>query len=258
MARWGRRITITLSVTAVAALLLWYLYPVLLYTVSMGGHEELQRRLDAEPTLITTPTPPPSDWQVVTIDTLQIRLPLTEFPNIESGVPGDIGFRGEHKRLELLDIVLSEQLIGQIEAGERDYPLTPYQRLLDALFSTSEDLSLFHSRSENMRGLVNQGVKWRFAGGNGGYSWVVTLPGLKAVVGFRKPGGGTYSAIAHVYSRDGGASLTVMMLGYTSDAELEADLLHILSGLRMYQTMPDPQRVTDDIGALVTASQSAQ
>ncbi len=258
MTRRRRYITIAISVTAVAAFLLWYLYPVLLYTLSMGGHEELQRRLDAEPIRITTHSPPAPDWQELSIDTLHIRLPLFELPIVQSIAAGHIEFRGGNKRLIFADIVFGEPLMKQIDAGNLAYPLTPYQQRVDWLSSTSDDLSLFNSRSENMRGLVNQTLKLMFYGGDGKRVSLVTFTELKAVVLFSESAGKSYSATAYVYSRDGAASLTVMMLSYTSEAELEADLLHILSGLRMYQTMPDPQRVTDDIGALVAASEAGQ
>jgi len=119
--------------------------------------------------------------------------------------------------------------------------------------STPADISVFNSRSKNMRAFIYQVTKATCtAAVRPPKILAVDTGGLKAICticGKQKKG---YAATVQAFNQNETVSFELILMHYKDVALLESDLSGILAGIRMPDHRPDKSEVDRDIKNIVT------
>jgi hypothetical protein len=245
-------IAITSGSILVMALLVWYFFPVLAATWFLYQYDEFHQYLDSQPILISKLETPPKEWENITIDNLTMKLPLSEYTKVRDAKTL-IFFISDKGCLLVNDIVPSKDMLSMIKENKLTYPVVSFQERVSIFSSKPADISFFNSRSRNMIAFANLGGKLIATSLYGfGKVMIINADNLKAICILSEKREKGYLATANVYSKDEKASLSLMFLSYKNARVLESDLLFVLGGIKMFDNMPDRDKVNKDIHDIVT------
>jgi len=243
-------IVITSGSILVIALLVWYFFPVLLANWFSYQYDEFHQYLDSQPILITKLGTPPKEWKDITIDKLTMKLPLSEYTKVRD-VETLIFFISDKGCLLVSDIVPSKEMLSMIKDNKIKYPYVSFQEYVSIFRSTRADVSVFNSRSRNMTAFSNQGTKLvAFSTLGSRKVLIVNAENLKAICILSEKREKGYNAFITVYSKDEKASLSLMFRSYKNSRVLESDLLFVLGGMKMFDRIPDRDKVNKDINGI--------
>ena len=245
-----RIITVCFAVLLAVVLCGWYFYPVYMYKFWFYKFHSLRHYLEMTPVEITALKPPPKEWTTISIGGLILTLPMSKYKNVKgtTAIPG-LYCTSETGSLLIYEIVPPWGW----EPLEQESKLLPYQMELAISNSTPADISVFNSRSKNIRVFINQILK------------VVGVPlyrstkilavntgTLKAICNISEKREKGYTAIVRAFNQNETVSVNVMLKDYKEVGLLESDLLGILAGIRMPDHRPDKSEANRDIKNIVT------
>ncbi len=235
-----------------AALCVWYFFPVLKANLVWYRNSVIRHYLNSAPSPITALKEPPDEWKDIAVGDLTMKLPMAEYTKV-GGKETYVYFMSNTGVLLVSDIVPSEEMLRMIKEKKLKYPLISYREELAIFSSTPTDISFFNSRNKNATALRNQTLK-AVAMPKGGLSKVLTVNAgtLKALCILSEKNDKGCQAIAHVYSQNEEASVSLIFNYYKDKTTLEADLLAVLGGIKMPAHPGDPDQVSRDINSIVT------
>jgi len=208
--------------------------------------------LEMTPVEITVLKPPPKDWNNISIDGLTLKLRMSRYKKVQSNPPIDpgLGCISEMGSLIVDDIVPSKEILKLLKEKNLAYPTISYQEELAAFKSTPADISVFNSRSKNIRAFINQVYKAACTAPVR-QILVVDTGGLKAICTIWRKQKKGYAATVHAFNQDETVSFHLMLLHYKETDLLERDLFGILAGISMPDHTPDADQVDKDIKKIV-------
>jgi len=246
-----RIIGVSFVVLLAVALCAWYFFPVYAGKFYLYKFDVFREYLEITPVEITALKPPPKEWTTISIGGLILTVPMSRYKNArDSHVYStylSLCFKSEMGLLLITDIVRDPSDI----FPPPDH-LTRYQWELAIWKSTPADISVFNSRSKNMRAFKSQICK-PLSVPMGGTSkiLVVNTGTLKAICNISEKREKGYRAIVHAFNQDETVSVNVWLMHYKEVGLLESDLLGILAGIRMPDHRPDKKEVERDINSIV-------
>ena len=226
-----RRTIKVFAVLLAVALCAWYFFPVYAAKLYFYKFDAFRKYLEITPVEITALKPPPKEWTTISIGGLILMVPMSRYKNgrdsnVYSTYPG-LCFKSEMGSLFITDILRDPSDI----VAPPDH-LTRYQWDLAICKSTPADISIFNSRSKNMRVLRNQICK-ALGVPMGGTSEIlaVNTGTLKAICNISEKRKKGYTAIVHAFNQNETVSVEVWLMDYKEVGLLENDLLGILAGI---------------------------
>jgi hypothetical protein len=245
-----RRIIKISAVLLAVALCGWYFYPVYMYKFYFYKFHSLRDYLEMTPVEITALKPPPKEWTTISIGGLILRLPMSRYKIVGGRAPSispGLYFKSETGLLLITDIVRDPSDI----VPPPDH-LTRYRWKLAIFKSTPADISVFNSRSKNIRAFINQICK---AIDTPLYRptkiLAVNTGTLKAICNISEKREKCYTAFVDAFNQNETVSVNVMLKDYKEVGLLESDLFGILAGIKMSDRRPDKKEVERDIKSIV-------
>ena len=223
----------------IVALLIWYFFPVLLFNWFWFRYDDFHSYLSITPVFITELKKTPEKWKYISIDNLKMSLPANEFNRV-CGKETSITFIYDGGSLYISFI------------NNESRSDISYKDELEILGSTPDDISFFNSRKKNIAAATNQIAK-AMAIPNGGLRKVFVVNGsaLKAISILSENRDTGYGAITSLYSPNKEVCISLILKNYQEKTTLESDLLSILGGIIVPNSMPDPDNVRKDIQNIV-------
>jgi hypothetical protein len=246
-----KRVTVSVALLSLVALLVWYFSPVLMANWFMFHNTLIIRYLNIRPTYIEKLPETPKDWTPLSIGDLGLTLPMSRYDKI-SGKETYLNLYARSGSLAFFDIAPQKDLIALIEKGKMKYPYISYEEQLAIVKTLPSDISIFNSRKENEQESSNLILK-AISMPVGGFAEVRILNSkvLKAIClisGRRKRG---FSASVDLYSPNDRRAFNMLLINYKNKDQLTSDLLKLLSGITLPDQPPDPEKVSKDIDTIV-------
>jgi hypothetical protein len=238
------------SILAVAVLI-WYFSPFLLANYVWYKSGVRFQNLKIKPIPVIALKAPPKEWKNITIDNLTMKLPMLKYTKV-CGEENFIRFISGKECLLVSEIVPSKETLQMIKENKLTYPYPSFRYYSASLSSTPADISFFNSQRKNMTASIHQSTKAIIMPGGVIKILTVNAGTLKALCIISEKRDKGYTASVSVYSQNENVSLDLFLTHYEDQTTLEADLLAILSGIKMPDRMGDYDRVSKDINRLVT------
>ena len=225
----------SVAILSLTAIIVWYLFPVLIAKGFMYSCK-VTKSFEVMPHTIESLPAPRSDWEDISIDTLKIKLPISEYKIIH-GKGQFLNFGSDKGAILIYDLDPSMKL------------MTFEERL--SIFKTSpHDLSLFNSRANNEKYSANLILK-AISLPHGGEVEVVNSEKLKAICIISEKDDKGFSGIATLYGPKEAMVFSLMFTHYKDKAILKTDLLNILAGIRMPDQPVQFAKAENDINTIV-------
>jgi len=250
-----RIIRVCFVVLLAVALCAWYFFPVYAAKLFFYKFDAFRKYVEITPVEITALKPPPKEWTTISIGRLILMVPMSRYRNGRGSnvrsIYSDLCFKSEMGSLIITDI-LRDPFVVPPPDHLTPYQLTGYQWELAICKSTPADISIFNSRSKNMRAFRNQICK-ALGVPLGGTSkvLVVNTGTLKAICNISEKRKKGYTAKVHAFNQNETVSVNVWLMDYKEVGLLESDLLRILAGIRMPDHRPSISEVEGDIKSIV-------
>jgi hypothetical protein len=244
-----RIIGVCFAVLLAVALCGWYFYPVYMYKFWFYKFHSLRHYLEMTPVEITALNPPPKEWTTISIGGLILMLPMSRYKNVQGReIYPNLYCTSETGSLLIFEIAPPWGW----ELLEQESKLPPYQEELAIFKSTPADISVFNSRSKNIRAFINQILKAVSIPVYGSTKILAVNTGtLKAICNISEKRKKGYTAIVRAFNQNETVSVNVMLKDYKEIGLLESDLFEILAGIRMSDRRSDKKEVERDIKSIV-------
>ena len=253
--------TTLICVAAVAAIFIWYFYPVLAGKWFIYRNSGVLNELNMRPSDIKNlPVSPPDEWENISIDALFLSLPMCRFNKIKiTTPPTGIGFISDQGSVCLPSLVPSVELLKTFQENDIKYPLTPYEVFLDELITIPDDISFFNSRSKNKTAFHNLTLK-RMVIPSGGFSDILSVnsSNVKAICIMHKKRKNGFGAINILYNQKENMTFDITLEGHKSLDILKSDILNILSSIKMPDELLNAEQVKTDIESIKRNYKSAE
>jgi hypothetical protein len=250
----NRILIISICVVTVAAIFIWYFFPVLAGKWFIYRNSSVLNELNMRPSKIENlPGSPSDEWDNISIDTLSLSLPMYRFKKIRVRVfrSTGIGLISDQGSVLLPSLVPSDELLKIFEENSIKYPLIPYEDLLNELNTIPDDISFFNSRSENKTAFYNLTLKRMVIPAYGLNEFLaVNSSNLKAICITNDTGKNGFYATLILNNQTENMSFNIMLQGYKNPDMLKSDILNILGSIKMSEEPLDAEQVKLDIESI--------
>ena len=237
---------------SLVAVIIWYLFPVLMAKWLIYQDPGLAKYLHITPTYQDYLPPMLNDWDNIRIGDLSVKLPISKYKEI-FGKEDHITFVSDQGSLVFLDLVPSAELLKVLKDRKLKYPYVSYEDRLAIVKSVPADISFFNSRGKNERSSANLILKAvGIPTGGLGEVRIVNNGMLKAICIISEKREKGFSVVADVYSMNESMTFTILLTHYKDKTSMNADLLNILEGIRLPNQPLDREIVKKDINAIVS------
>lgn len=247
-----KTLAISISVVTVAAIFIWYFFPVLAGKWFIYHNSELLHELNVQPSIIDAlPASPPDEWENISIDTLSLSLPMRRFNKIRVFRPTGISFISDQGVIFLPSLVPTVEVLKTFEENGSKYPLIPYEDFLDELNTIPDDVSFFKSRSESKTAFNNLTLKRMVIPASGFHDFLaVNSSNLKAICILSDKRKNGFCAIIILYNLTESMTVDMSLMGYKTSDMLKSDILNILGSIKMPEQPLNAEKVKADIESI--------
>ena len=225
----------SVAILLLTAIIIWYLFPVLIAKWFMY-YVDVNKAFEVVPQLIENLPSPPANWENVSIDTLELKLPISEYKKVH-GEGRYINFVSDRGLLLIYDL-------------DPSMNLTNYEDRLSIFKALPRDVSFFSSREKNEKYSANLILK-AISLPHGGEVEIVNSEKLKAICIISEKDDKGFSAIATLYGPKEAMAFSLMFTHYKDKAILKTDLLNVLAGIRMPDQPLQFAKAENDINTIV-------
>lgn len=223
------------AVLSLTTIIIWYLFPVLVAKWFMY-YQKVNTSFEVVPQLIERLPTPPADWKDISLDTLQMKLPISEYNKIH-GKGQFINFVSDKGSLLIYDLDPSMKLM-------------TYEERLSIFKALPRDLSFFGPRNNNEKYSANLILK-AISLPHGGEVEFVNSEKLKAICIISEKDDKGFSGMATLYGPKESMMFSLMFTHYKDKDILKTDLLNILAGISLPDQPLQLAKVESDINTIV-------